>query len=330
MNAHQARLQPLIDRFRALATPAPEAPFDTSTHGEETEPSHLVIGTMVHGEECGTLPGVLAVMEDLAAGRLRVPGRVTFFLGNAEAGLANVRFLETDLNREFSAEPSDSHEGRRARHLKPLLDAADVFLDLHQTIQPSAEPFWIFPFQIPGWRWARAIAGAKVWITRAPDVTFSLSGVCADEYVRLAGKPGLTLELGEKGFDHGAEARAEDAIRRAIAIAAALADGASLQELAAREPEIAFFETVHREPFSDDSLALQPGLVNFQRVVAGQLLSAPGTPALRAPTDGAVVFPKYPPIVDGRYQRPLPAEIYRIIAPLSEHPLDAYGLRDAR
>jgi succinylglutamate desuccinylase len=327
MTAHRDRLQPLIERFRALATPAPEAGFDTSTHGQGQHPLHLVIGTMVHGEECGTLPGVLAVMEDLVAQRLTVPGRVTFFLGNAEAGLANQRFLETDLNREFSATPSDSHEGRRARQLKPLLDAADVFLDLHQTIQPSAEPFWIFPFQVPGWQWARAIRGAAVWITRAPDVTFSLAGVCADEYVRLAGKPGLTLELGEKGFDHGAEARAEAAVRRAIAVAAAIAEGATLPALAEAEPEIAFFETVHREPFSHDALALRPGLVNFQRVARGEELHAPGTPALVTPAAGAVVFPKYPPIVDGRYQQPLPAEIYRIIAPLTAHPLDAYGLR---
>lgn len=327
MTTHRDRLQPLIDRFRALATPAPEAPADTSTHGEGRHASHLVIGTMVHGEECGTLPGVLAVMEDLVAGRLTLPGRVTFFLGNADAGLANQRFLETDLNREFTETPSDSHEGRRAAALKPLLDAADVFLDLHQTIQPSVEPFWIFPFQVPGWQWARAIAGAEVWITRAPDVTFSLSGVCADEYVRLAGKPGLTLELGEKGFDHGAEARAEAAVRRAIAVATAIAQGQSLPDLAFAQPEIAFFETVHREPFAHDSLALRPGLVNFQRVAAGEALHAPGTPPLLAPTAGAVVFPKYPPIVDGRYQRPLPAEIYRIIAPLAAHPLDAYGLR---
>ena len=326
---HAARLQIWIDRFRAAGSPRAGDPGDTATFGTGESAFELVIGSMIHGEECGTLPGVVAVMESLASGSLSFSGRVTFFLGNAEAGLADVRFLESDLNREFGAEPSNTHEGRRARALKPLLDRADLFLDLHQTIQPSAEPFWIFPFQIPGWYWARAIRGAKVWITRAPDVAFSAAGCCGDEYVRLRGKPGITLELGEKGFDHGAEARAEAAVRRTLALASAVIAGDSLRSLAEGEDEIAFFETLHREPFADEALALRPGLINFQRVHRGEHLEAPGCPPLIAPADGAVLFPKYPPRIDGRYQRPLPAEIYRIVAPLPDHPLRMYNLSEA-
>jgi succinylglutamate desuccinylase len=328
---HAAVLQAYLDAFERHREP-PTFPYRwASTHGEGTSGCHLVIGSMVHGDECGSLPAVVQLMQELASGAVTFQGTVTFFIGNPEAGLADERFLDGDLNRVFDAEPPDHHEGRRARELKPILDAADVFLDLHQTILPAAEPFWIFPFGLASWGWARAIGAARVWVTRHPEQNFSLSGCCADEYVRQRGLPGITLELGQKGFGHGAEERAYKAIRRAMQIADRLTAGASLSDVAEEEPDLEFFETVHREPFASADHALRPGLVNFQRVAAGELLSTDGAPALRAPRDGAVLFPKYPPRdATGAYRGPLPAEIYRIIAPLSAHPLDAYGLRDGR
>ena len=42
---------------------------------------------------------------------------------------------------------------------------------------------------------------------------------------------------------------------------------------------------------------------NWQPVRAGELLAAPGTPELICPTDGALLFPKYPPRrPDGSYR----------------------------
>ena len=155
---------------------------------------------------------------------------------------------------------------------------------------------------------------------------FSLEGCCADEYVRLAGKPGITLELSQRGFGNGAEERAYATITRAMAIADALAAGGSLAELAEAEPEIGFYETAHREPFATDAHALRPGLVNFAEVRAGELLSASGSPPMVAALDGCVLFPKYPPRVGGEYKRPLPAEIYRIVRRLDQHPIDRYGV----
>jgi len=321
-----------LDRFRALAAQAPGLAEDTVTlapaRGAIRPSHHLVFGCMVHGEECGPLPGVVAALEALAHGALRTSAHVTAFVGNAAAGLADARFLESDLNREFGESSSDTHEGRRARALTPVLAQATLFVDLHQTIQPAAEPFWIMPFHVQGALWARALDAAKVWMTRAPDAQFSASGACADELVRRLGRPGITLELGQKGFGHGAEMRAERVIRRALELVEALDVGATLRALAAERPEPAYFETLHAVPFDRDDYALRPGLVNFQRVTRGERLSADNAPEVLAPVDGALLFPKYPPRdARGAYQQPLPAELVRLVAPMSRHPLDAYGLR---
>lgn len=316
----------LIEAFQAERTPGPFDDPWTSCHGDPSAPRHLVFGAIVHGDETGSLPAVLRLMRDLRSGAVPFRGRVTFFLGNPDAARAGVRFLESDLNRVFLDAPPDTLEGRRARSLIPVLDSADVLIDLHQTILPSVQPFWIFPFHLDGWYWARALGAASVWVTRDPKLSFSAGAMCTDERVRNRGRVGVTLELGERGLWPEAEARAYAAMRGALALSDALDAGADLPTVARSHADIAFYETSHREAFASDALALRPGLVNFQPVTAGELLSAPGTPPLRAPADGMVLFPKYPPVVDGAYKRPLPGEIYRIITPLSAHPTALYGI----
>ncbi len=320
----RAELTRHLQGFDALRQAGPFDYGRAHHHQGGAHDTHLVFGSMIHGDEVGSLPAFVRVMSELASGELIFGGRATFFLGNPEAGLAGARFLESDLNRVFVEEPPDTHEGRRARQLKPILDTADVFLDLHQTILQTAQPFYISPFQEEGWRWARYLAGARVWVTRHPGMAFSSGTMCADEYVRVRGKPGITLELSEKGFGNGGEERAYRVLRRALELADAIAQGAALAVLAAECQELEFLHTVHREPFASEELGLEPGWVNFRPIQTGERLSAGGTPELVAPEDGYVLFPKYPPRVQGQYKRPLPGEIYRIVQPLSDHPTRLY------
>jgi len=325
-------LQRHLTAFDALAAPGPYAHARTIHHEGGVHGTHLVFGAMVHGNEVGSLPAVVAVARALADGSLSYGGKVTFFLGNVEAGLQDERFLDSDLNRVFVDDPPDDHEGRRACDLKAILDDADVFLDLHQTILPSEHRFWIAPFQTEAWHWVRALQATPMWVTRSPGTAFSSGTMCADEYVRNRRRPGITLELGAKGFGHGAEEVAEATIRRALAMADAIAAGrTTLQAEADARPELTFLQTVHREPFADDALALREGIVNFTEVRAGDALHAEGHPPLIAPMDGWLLFPKFPPrTADGTYKQPLPGEIYRIVAPLQGHPTEVFaaGIRE--
>ncbi len=236
------------------------------------------------------------------------------------------RFLEQDLNRMFMERTDEAHEVRRARQLMPILDDADLLVDFHQTILATHKPFYICPWHRSGWLWARALAGAGHWVTRPPGQSFASGLVCADEYVRVQGKAGLTLELGEQGFFPDAAARALRTIGRALELGDRLAaDPQSLDQQAREMPELTFLQTVHREKFADAQTALRPGLINFEPVDVGDLLSPLGAPELRAPADGAVLFPKYPPRdPSGRALDPRPAELYRIVQPLEGHPLDLW------
>ena len=321
----RARLQGYLESFSKLASNGPYSYPWVHHHDGGIHRTHIVFGIMVHGDEVGSLPAGLRIIQALTDKTIGFGGRVTFFIGNPEAGLANKRFLESDLNRVFLDNDSQNHESVRARQIMPILDDCDVFIDFHQTILRTEQPFYIFPWNTDGWAWARALQAAKVWVTRHPGQSFSTGTMCADEYVRQQAKPGLTIELSEKGFSPTAEDIAYRAIVDALTLCDQIHQGkTTLHSFAKTKPDLTFYHTIHREAFVDPRLTLQPGLSNFRAVLKGDSLSSGDTPTLIAPESGMLLFPKYPPRKAGLAQHPKPKEIYRIIAELPGHPKDLY------
>jgi len=321
------QLDSLLQRFDLMAGGGPYEYGRHYYHDGGRHDYHVVVGALTHGDEVGSLPSVVALAEALEAGIQAFGGRLTVFLGNPEASVEGKRFLEQDLNRVFVAEPPACHEGDRARMLMPILDQADVFFDLHQTICATDRPFYTFPFSVDGWHWVRAVGGASSWVTRAPGVAFSTGTVNVDEYVRRRHKPGVTLELSQKGFAEEADQLATNVLKRLLAVAERVAvNPASLATLADEQPEPEFIETAWRKSFDDPRLRLRPGLRNFQLVTQGERLSEIGTPTIEAPHDGLILFPKYPTYLDsGEVVEPRPGEIVHIAQPLSDHPLQVWA-----
>ncbi len=328
MTEHSHRLDALLNRFDATRRADPDTYRWSHHHDGGEHPFHLVVSSLIHGNEVGSLAGVVRVMEDLASGAIRYGGKATFFIGNPEAGRANVRFLEADLNRVFvRGLQGSAHEIKRALELMPLLDQADVYLDFHQTLKAARQPFYILPWSEAAWLWVRALGGAEVWVTRNPGQAFSSGVMCADEYVRERGRPGITIELGEKGWSQEAADTTYRMITEALQIADEEAAGTrTLREAAEAKPDVRFYNTCFRQPFDDPQMRLLNGIGNFEPITEGEVLSAVGTPELRAPHTGAVLFPKYPPRdSDGNALDPRPKEIYRVVEELSVHPLELWG-----
>ena len=318
-------LQTCLDQFSALRSPGPYAgPWIHHRPGTRHD-RHVVFGVMTHGDEVGPLPAALRLMAALADGSLRYGGALTVLLGNPEAGLAGRRYLEADLNRVFLDGPH-SHERQRAREMMAPLDDCDLFIDLHQTIGPSLGAFWTLPWSVAAWQWIRIAGGGALWTTRAPGVTFASGTRCGDEYVRDRGRPGLTLEMGQKGFTEEAERVSYGVMTRVLAAVDAVATGSTLAALAALCPEPRFLLTAHKEPFGDPTRALRPGLRNFEPVRAGQRLEAPGSPTITAPLDGLLLFPKYPERdPDGAVVPPAPTDLFHLVEDAAAHPLDLFG-----
>lgn len=130
-----------------------------------TEPGpHVVVTALAHGNEpCGRE----ALVALLQAGVRPRRGRLSLVFCNIAAHAAGngvdpygTRFIEEDFNRVWSAAildgDRDSIELRRARQIRPILESADLLLDIHATPYEAA-PFW--PLR-PGHSKARALATA--------------------------------------------------------------------------------------------------------------------------------------------------------------------------
>ena len=148
--------------------------------------------------------------------------------------------------------------------------------------------------------------------------------MCSDEYVSGRGGAGITVELSKKGFNPQAERMCWQTMLETLRVADQLHLGTSIVELAEQKQELLMLETTFSEPFNNPEKSLRPGLTNFKRVEAGNQIHAEGTPPLTVPTDGAILFPKYPERQGTRAIAPWPKEIYRLVSPLKVHPKDCW------
>jgi predicted deacylase len=106
---------------------------------------HVLVQALTHGNEiCGAI-----VLDRLLRGKLRpTRGTLTLTFANIEAfsrfdpaSPYASRFVDEDYNRVWTPAtldgPRDSVELRRARELRPRIDAADFLLDIHSMLEPS-------------------------------------------------------------------------------------------------------------------------------------------------------------------------------------------------
>jgi predicted deacylase len=132
---------------------------------------HVMINALTHGNE---VCGAIAVKAMLDAGLLPRRGRLTLSFANVDAykrfdpAVPDAsRFVDQDLNRVWSPAilddaTLDSSELRRARAMRPLVDSADLLLDLHSMHERCA-PLTVCGPHDKGIALAQQL-GAPAWI----------------------------------------------------------------------------------------------------------------------------------------------------------------------
>ncbi len=106
---------------------------------------HVMVTALVHGNE---ICGAIVLDELFRAGIRPLQGKLTLVFCNIAAferfDVANPetsRWVEEDFNRLWTTEvldgPRDSADLRRARTIRPLVDSADLLLDIHSMQHPS-------------------------------------------------------------------------------------------------------------------------------------------------------------------------------------------------
>lgn len=278
---------------------------------------------VVHGNEWAGLAVLNGLLAHLEAGTINLDIPVVFMAGNPEAALENKRFLDRDLNRSFGHMDAATREGRRAKAIGEVLRGVGWLLDFHQTTRPSERPFFIFPFHRKSFEFARSIGPRHAIVTHWGK-PFSAEGMCSDEFVNVQGGVGLSLELGQNGFDPYQIAIGIDAGLWAIRAVTDQLTGLQAQpsgravssELG---PVFTWSEII---PWPDSGwVTLTDGWNNFQEVPAGTCLGEVDGRPLTVAKNGRILFPKYLSKEQQAALTSRPTEICRIMRQIDESEL---------
>jgi predicted deacylase len=256
----------------------------------------LTILGLTHGNEYAGVAVVNSILSFLNAGAVKLDFPVAFALGNPWAARENKRFLERDLNRSFSRTDALLLEEKRADVLEKVLKETAFLVDYHQVSRPSDRPFFIFPYTRDSYAFARAIVPAMTMVTHWGD-SFSSDGMCTDEFVNEHGGTGISIELGQNGFDVYQVAAGIEAGLRSIAVAAGKLKGQSPDAFTAgmaatNVGELYSWSEVIRWP-DQGIVDLRDGWNNFGEVAAGESIGTVDGRPIYVKEGGRILFPKY-------------------------------------
>jgi len=245
---------------------------------------------LTHGDEVIGLTIINEILSLISSGNLELKERIAFVLANVPAALEQKRYLEKDLNRAFCVEQPTLKEEILAKNLEPLFARSKYIFDIHQTIQPSRSPFFIFEYFNK-----RQIELLNLIDQNLPLIisleTFSQDGLGIEEFAKPLGGITLTVELGEKGFHDEQKNHGVNICLRALKAVRQMSAGTTDYNLTNLAGRAYTWGYVGR--YNDSLATLDRGWVNMSSVDAGQRLGMNGDEIIRAPYAGKIMFPKY-------------------------------------
>ncbi|PBI82819.1 Succinylglutamate desuccinylase / Aspartoacylase family protein [Variovorax boronicumulans] len=260
---------------------------------------HVLVNALTHGNE---ICGMVAATHLLDTGVRPKIGTLTVSFANVEAYEAfdierpyENRQLVHNLNRIWSPEllEGDAHspELRRARELRPVLDAADYVLDIHSTRAP-VQPFWVYPEFERNAGLAQAVGGPAVHLVM-PVGAAPGTGVTAYGRHGESGIDGgaVVVECGQH-FAQSAADLATDVSLRFLAHLG-LVDPVPRVPVAARR-----FRLLEVHMVTSDDFAFVRPVLGFETFDQGELIAVQAGREIRSPCDGCTIFmPTRAPVI---------------------------------
>lgn len=277
--------------------------------GDQSGPTLIVVGGL-HGNEAGGLIALNSVGPELAEIQHLLKGRVYFLAGNTRALERGVRFVDTDLNRHWTA-AAMAGVGSEAKaedlELEELLQEIDgilitamdeVFvLDLHSTSADGQH------FATVGDTLRNREFAQQFPVTILLGIEEQLDGTML-EYLNNAG----AVTLGFEGGQHDSHKTVENhramvwlaMVNAGVIEASSIPDvGRYREQLASGEHDSHIFEVRLRHGVSnDDSFKMQPGFTNFDPIHRGDVLGEDRLGRVTATESGVILMPLYQPLGD--------------------------------
>lgn len=301
--------------------------------GAAAGPTLIVVAGLHGNEPAGLVAAGRAVEAVTRAGGL-ARGELVVLAGNRRAIARGVRFVQRDLNRQWTdsrvvelraaaANPAVvlGPEDREQLELADALDEAlatargRVFVvDLHTT---SAEGI---PFALIGDHLRHRSFALGLPLPLLLGLTGTLGGTLTDW---LSTRRCVALAV--EGGAHGSERSAvhHEAVFLLACVEVGLVEPSSLAGLTDLRAQLASswrdlpraIRVHHRHPItSADRFVMEPGFANVQRVVAGTLLARDARGEIRAPRAEVLVMPLYQKLGDEGFflGREIPGAVFRL------------------
>ena len=263
---------------------------------------HVLINAITHGNE---ICGMVAATHLLDTGLRPKIGTLTVSFAHVEAYEAfdieqpyENRQLVHNLNRIWSADmldgPEDSPELRRARELRPVLEAADYVLDIHSTRAP-VQPFWVYTEMDRNTALASAVGAPEVHLVMPPGI-FPGTGVMGyGRHGDPASDSGgsLVVECGQH-FAQSAATLATDVTLRFLAHLGLIDTPAD----ASPPPAPRRYRLLEVHMVKSPDFTFTRPVIGFETYAKDELIAMNGTEEIRSPCDDCTIFmPTRMPIV---------------------------------
>ena len=278
--------------------------------GERAGPS-LTAMAGIHGNEACGIEAAGRVLHWFEQRRLPVAGDVVFLAGNLPALRQNARFIDRDLNRQWTPEqvaalaaseagpdqPAEHGELRELlatlRHVVRSARGTLYFLDLH-TSSADGPPFLTVGDTLRNRHFARNFPLPRI---------LGLEEQVDGALLELLNNQGF-VTIGVEGGPHDAE-RSTDRLEAALWLALVATGILSsedapdleayrhlLREASRGVPRV--IEVRHRHPIRNgDGFRMERGYANFKSVRKGELLARDHNGPVRSPEDGLILLPLY-------------------------------------
>ena len=262
---------------------------------------HVLINALTHGNE---ICGMVAATHLIDSGVRPKIGTLTVSFSHIEAYNAfdaekpyDNRQIEHNLNRIWSAEmldgPEDSPELRRARELRPVVDAADYILDIHSTSQ-DVVPFWVYPAYERNAEVALAVGVPPVHLVMPNGLG---SGTPLIQYGHHGDADGKGAAMVVECGQHFKQSAADLATAVTLGFLAHFGLIDKDPNAAAPAPQRRF-ELLQTHMVKDLNFSFTRPLIGFETFAEGELIAMNGTEEIRSPCDDCTIFmPTREPIV---------------------------------
>lgn len=262
----------------------------------------------VHGNEPAGYKAMLSLFASFEEDPIKLRGTVIGMVGNRRALAEGVRFIDTDLNRQWVPEnirriqgdgelADELAEARELyREIEKVLGAApeNVFaLDIHSTSGPGPA-FSVFDDSLANRRFA-----LELEVPMVLGIEEELQGTMLD-YLNTRGVPSTGFEAGQHD-DPTSVDRAKAAIWVALRASGVLGrerqdevDAASHLLASAGVGLPTLFSVRYRHAITPGAeFMMRSGLVGFQEIGRGDEIAQEDAAPVRAPQDGRLLMPLY-------------------------------------